>query len=235
MEKQSWIYCRRQGCWNKRCEVDGQKLFWCSKGCRAKDDVWIGAPNCPKCGRKCSPSNWHATHFYALCGECVRKKAELPQDILFYGSSSPYYEFTNFYYCPQLITVTIGDITVSSHFSETLYQAAKIWFFECYHSREFWKVLQMSARDAFNHVRTLDLNAKHPDRAREFHGTEKISCMKMIVKAKFRDPKLKRLLISTRGHKLIENSPTDAFWGIGDGTGRNELGKILMRIRDKKD
>jgi len=32
----------------------------------------------------------------------------------------------------------------------------------------------------------------------------------------------------------MENSPTDYYWGCGkDGTGRNELGKILMKIRSK--
>lgn len=31
-----------------------------------------------------------------------------------------------------------------------------------------------------------------------------------------------------------QDSPRDWFWGIGaDGTGRNELGKALMRLRDE--
>ena len=33
---------------------------------------------------------------------------------------------------------------------------------------------------------------------------------------------------------IIEDSPTDYYWGCGkDKTGRNELGKILMKVRNK--
>lgn len=32
----------------------------------------------------------------------------------------------------------------------------------------------------------------------------------------------------------IKDSDKDAFWGVGaDGTGRNELGKALEKLRDK--
>ena len=39
-------------------------------------------------------------------------------------------------------------------------------------------------------------------------------------------------LKSTGTEELIENSPVDSYWGCGaDGSGKNMLGKILMRIR----
>ncbi|KAL1754430.1 hypothetical protein FB107DRAFT_275763 [Schizophyllum commune] len=39
-------------------------------------------------------------------------------------------------------------------------------------------------------------------------------------------------LVNTGDAELVENSPYDWFWGIGqDGKGRNELGKALMRLR----
>ena len=45
---------------------------------------------------------------------------------------------------------------------------------------------------------------------------------------------LKALLLSTGTRKLVEDSPRDDFWGIGKrGDGRNELGKVLMRIRER--
>lgn len=45
---------------------------------------------------------------------------------------------------------------------------------------------------------------------------------------------LRRRLIETGDHVLIEESPVDYYWGCGsDGTGSNVLGKILMALRKK--
>lgn len=63
----------------------------------------------------------------------------------------------------------------------------------------------------------------------------KILIMRQIVEAKFsQNPDLLELLISTKPARLIEgNSWGDKFWGeCPIGTGRNELGKILMTVRD---
>lgn len=59
--------------------------------------------------------------------------------------------------------------------------------------------------------------------------------MKECVMAKFlQHPDLRKQLMETGTEELIEDSPVDAWWGCGkDGTGRNELGKILMEIRDE--
>ncbi|KAH9932398.1 uncharacterized protein B0H18DRAFT_1116047 [Fomitopsis serialis] len=48
------------------------------------------------------------------------------------------------------------------------------------------------------------------------------------------DVNLRDMLLGTGDAELIEDSPVDSFWGCGhDGQGRNELGKALMRLRDK--
>lgn len=63
----------------------------------------------------------------------------------------------------------------------------------------------------------------------------KISIMKNIVESKFDQNKdLMKLLQETRPYELIEgNNWGDKFWGQSPlGTGRNELGKILMSVRD---
>jgi ribA/ribD-fused uncharacterized protein len=40
------------------------------------------------------------------------------------------------------------------------------------------------------------------------------------------------LLLGTGDEELIENAPSDYYWGCGkDGTGQNKLGHILMRVR----
>lgn len=63
----------------------------------------------------------------------------------------------------------------------------------------------------------------------------KINVMRDIVTAKFeQNPELMEKLMATKGRELIEgNTWGDTFWGeCPIGKGRNELGKILMSIRD---
>lgn len=63
----------------------------------------------------------------------------------------------------------------------------------------------------------------------------KINVMRDIVTAKFeQNADLMEKLMTTKGHDLIEgNTWGDTFWGECPlGKGRNELGKILMSIRD---
>ena len=63
----------------------------------------------------------------------------------------------------------------------------------------------------------------------------KVPLMKAIVQAKFdQNPDLMLLLKETRPYELVEgNTWGDRFWGESPlGNGRNELGKILMSIRD---
>ncbi|MCC7447236.1 MAG: NADAR family protein [Anaerolineae bacterium] len=44
---------------------------------------------------------------------------------------------------------------------------------------------------------------------------------------------IRAILLSTGDEELVENSPTDRYWGCGkDGTGKNVLGKILVEVRD---
>ena len=61
----------------------------------------------------------------------------------------------------------------------------------------------------------------------------KISVMEEIVRDKFtRNPDLRQKLLDTGDQVLVEgNTWFDTFWGVCNGKGRNELGKILMRLR----
>lgn len=63
---------------------------------------------------------------------------------------------------------------------------------------------------------------------------EKVSMMKEAVLKKFQTHEnIRELLLSTGGESLIENAPSDYFWGCGkDGTGLNWLGKILEETRE---
>ena len=54
------------------------------------------------------------------------------------------------------------------------------------------------------------------------------------LQAKFtQHEKLKRMLVGTKDRQLVERSPHDSYWGDGgDGSGKNRLGALLMRLRD---
>ncbi|GBE94241.1 NADAR family protein [Nostoc cycadae] len=45
---------------------------------------------------------------------------------------------------------------------------------------------------------------------------------------------IREILLATGDEMIVENSPTDYFWGCGtDKTGNNHLGKILMNVREE--
>jgi ribA/ribD-fused uncharacterized protein len=58
--------------------------------------------------------------------------------------------------------------------------------------------------------------------------------MLCAVLAKFQSRSdLKELLLSTGDQEIIEKTTKDYYWACGtDGSGKNMLGKILMRVRD---
>jgi N-glycosidase YbiA len=61
----------------------------------------------------------------------------------------------------------------------------------------------------------------------------KISVMCEAVKTKFiTHPDIQLVLLNTADRLIVENSPTDYYWGCGgDRTGQNYLGQILMSVR----
>jgi hypothetical protein len=60
----------------------------------------------------------------------------------------------------------------------------------------------------------------------------KLAVMEDLVRQKFTDPELRRLLLETGEQELVEgNHWGDTFWGVCDGVGLNHLGRILMLVR----
>lgn len=59
--------------------------------------------------------------------------------------------------------------------------------------------------------------------------------MRVAVLEKFRThDDLRELLLATGDADIVENAPSDYYWGCGaDGSGKNMLGKILMEVRDQ--
>jgi hypothetical protein len=67
---------------------------------------------------------------------------------------------------------------------------------------------------------------------RDWEST-KVSIMTAAVRAKFEQhEELKAILLGTGDAKLVEHTENDDYWGDGgDGSGKNMLGQILMRVR----
>lgn len=61
----------------------------------------------------------------------------------------------------------------------------------------------------------------------------KVSIMTDAVRAKFEQhEELRAVLLSTGEAKIVEHTANDSYWGDGgDGSGKNMLGQILMRVR----
>lgn len=88
----------------------------------------------------------------------------------------------------------------------------------------------LRAKSAYATKKIADAHKEGVDSA--WHD-EKLTYMEEILRAKIEQhEKIKMLLIETGDRDIIENSPTDYFWGIGeDGTGENQLGKLFMKLR----
>lgn len=113
---------------------------------------------------------------------------------------------------------------------------------------EYDKVVYPSVEHAYQAAKTEEesdriqiANAPTPGHAKQMgrkvklrDGWEdlKIPVMEYLLSIKFSDPTLRHLLLATDDCQLIEgNTWGDRFWGIYQGQGRNELGKLLMKVR----
>jgi ribA/ribD-fused uncharacterized protein len=76
-------------------------------------------------------------------------------------------------------------------------------------------------------------------RLRKDWNDVKLEVMNWTIREKFKDPKLKEMLLSTEGEELVDGTNWhDVFWGVCscpkcNGSGENNLGKILMKVRDE--
>lgn len=60
----------------------------------------------------------------------------------------------------------------------------------------------------------------------------KLQVMEKALRLKFQNPELRKKLIATGYEELVEGNPWgDRYWGVCNGSGKNKLGKLLMKIR----
>lgn len=91
-------------------------------------------------------------------------------------------------------------------------------------------------RDDWEHpVGTEHMHALFTDQHGIVVHTVKDHFMFQGLTAKFTQRKeLRDALLLTGDHELVEDSPTDTYWGIGkDGTGQNKLGRMLQLVRSR--
>lgn len=62
---------------------------------------------------------------------------------------------------------------------------------------------------------------------------QRLKIMKHVLYLKFtQNPELKELLLKTKNEEICENNNwNDTFWGVCNGVGENNLGKLLMQLR----
>jgi N-glycosidase YbiA len=149
----------------------------------------------------------------------TRKDDAAPPVIRFYSVSGEYGEFSNF--ARYEIQLKGERWPTSEHY----FQAQKF--------------ADVRDQEEIRHAKTPMLAAQWGrDRKRKLRRdweSAKLSVMRDAVEAKFRQhDELRALLLSTGDAKLVEHTENDDFWGDGgDGRGRNELGRILMSVRDR--
>lgn len=121
---------------------------------------------------------------------------------------------------PGALQADTGRNMMTFPCSESAFQAAK-----CANPKD---MLQFQRMDGFAAKRAGRKVTLRPD-----WETVKITVMANVVKAKFdQHDNIRKRLCGTTGEICEDNAWNDTFWGKCNGRGSNNLGMILMGIRD---
>ena len=139
-------------------------------------------------------------------------------EIQFYRQGDPYGCFSNFSAHP----VTIHDKVWPT--TEHFFQAMK--FQGTPHEEEL--------RGAKSPGEVARMGRDHSRPLREDWETTKDHVMAVALRAKFtQNEGLREILLATGDAILIEHTRNDSYWADGgDGSGKNMLGILLMRLRE---
>ncbi|KIK96582.1 hypothetical protein PAXRUDRAFT_825817 [Paxillus rubicundulus Ve08.2h10] len=149
-------------------------------------------------------------------------KASKTPPVLFYEKNAPFYEFTNF--SPHDIMYKGKRYPTSEH----LFQSFK---FLDDHPEIAERIRKCGERPMV----AFDEAHRYQNWVRTDWRQVNVEKMETALRLKFTQHlDLKAMLLGTGDAELIEDSPRDYFWGVGaDNTGRNELGKALVRLREE--
>jgi ribA/ribD-fused uncharacterized protein len=139
--------------------------------------------------------------------------------IRFYSTKDAYGEFSNFSNHPFKLD------GVEWPTSEHYFQAQK------FENEEYREKIRTTASPMI----AARLGRSRRETLRSDWEEVKDEVMLRALKAKFGAyPQLKTLLLGTGKEELVEQTSNDYYWGCGtDGSGKNMLGILLMRLRDE--
>lgn len=139
--------------------------------------------------------------------------------IRFYGPDDPYFELANFY----PVEIKLDRVTWPT--VEHYFQAQKT-------NLPDWKE---KIRLSPTGLEAKKIGWEVPDYDDKSWLDQREAVMEKAVRAKFEQHEnLKRLLTETGEALLIEESDeADEFWGMRNGSGKNKMGRLLMRLRDE--
>lgn len=102
------------------------------------------------------------------------------------------------------------------------------------HAFQAAKTLDPKERELFQNINPAEAKKRGRQvKIREDWEKVKISVMRDLLKQKFSKGMYKEKLVATGNQELVEgNYWGDVFWGVCRGEGQNNLGKLLMEIRD---
>ena len=143
----------------------------------------------------------------------------MPDVIQFYSVGDEHGEFSSF--APYPIRLGGKLWPTSEHY----FQAQK---FEDADDRE-------AIRKAKGPMLAARMGRDRKRKLRRDWESAKVGVMTEAVRAKFtQHDDLRAMLLATGDAKLVEHTENDNYWGDGgDGSGRNMLGQVLMRVRDE--
>jgi ribA/ribD-fused uncharacterized protein len=131
----------------------------------------------------------------------------------------PHRFLSNFYYTDLPI---VCDMGISYPSVEHAYQAHKT--LDINERKQIALLPSASASKKYSHTMTV----------REDWKSVRMGIMENLLRQKFSQPSFKRRLLETGNQELIEgNTWHDTFWGVCNGVGSNNLGKLLMMIREE--
>lgn len=140
------------------------------------------------------------------------------EPIYFYSKTTTYYELSNF--SPHGFQMDgVYWPTVEHYFQAQKFPSAPA------HQEKIRQARTPKAAKSLGRSRKIQLR---PD-----WEQVKEEVMRKGLWAKFTThPELIALLLETGTRRLIENAPSDHYWGCGQsGTGKNRLGVLLMELR----
>lgn len=129
-----------------------------------------------------------------------------------------------------------GEYRFLSNFWPAMVYLDDAWYSTVEHAYQAAKTLDLSSRVKI----ALCLGPGQAKRVghqvalRSDWNKVRLTTMKGLINQKFENEEMKNLLLSTGTREIVEgNTWGDTFWGVCRGQGENNLGKIIMSVREE--